>query len=264
VRYPNVAIFSGNAVGDNAVVRGKTAVITGCLQGIGKKTMEVFAENGADIFACAFRQNDEFERLTDSLSKKYSVDIIPVYFDMRNNDAVREAARAIQKAKRPIDILVNIAGITKDAFFPMITTEQMQETFQVNFFAQILFSQYITKLMLRSGGGSVIFTSSITGMDGNNGQLVYGASKAAILSAVKTMAKELGSKGIRVNAVAPGVIRTPMTDILSDDIKAIKFGKSDLKRIGEPEEVAEAIIFLASDLSANITGQVIRIDGGIG
>jgi 3-oxoacyl-[acyl-carrier protein] reductase len=226
--------------------------------------MEVFAENGADIFACAFCRNDEFERLTNSLSKEYSVDIIPVYFDMRDNDAVKEAARAILKAKRPIDILVNIAGITKDAFFQMVTTEQMQETFQVNFFAQILFSQYITKLMIRSGGGSVIFTSSITGMDGNNGQLVYGASKAAILSAVRTMAKELGSKGIRVNAVAPGVIRTPMTDILSDDIKEIKFRKSDLKRIGEPEEVAEAIMFLASDLSANITGQVIRIDGGIG
>lgn len=133
----------------------------------------------------------------------------------------------------------------------------------MNFFSQILLSQYIVKLMLRNGKGSVVFTSSITGMDGNSGQLAYGASKAAVISAVKTMSEELGPKGIRVNAIAPGVIKTPMTEILDESVIERKLGKSKLHRIGTTEEVADVIMFLASDLSDYITGQVVRIDGGI-
>ncbi|GFI32523.1 3-oxoacyl-[acyl-carrier-protein] reductase FabG [Lachnospiraceae bacterium] len=245
------------------MLKGKTAVITGCLQGIGNETMKVFAKNGCNVFACAFKQTEEFETEIHELEEKYQVKIVPVYFDMSDNASIKAAAREIQKAKIPIDILVNIAGIARDAMFQMVTMEQMQETFQVNFFSQILLSQYIVKLMLRNGKGSVVFTSSITGMDGNSGQLAYGASKAAVISAVKTMSEELGPKGIRVNAIAPGVIKTPMTEILDESVIERKLGKSKLHRIGTTEEVADVIMFLASDLSDYITGQVVRIDGGI-
>lgn len=246
------------------MLKGKTAVITGCLQGIGQETMRVFAENGCNIFACAYKKSDEFETEVRELQEKYGVDILPVYFDMFDNDSIKMAAREIQKAKRPIDILVNIAGITRDAIFQMVTMEQMQETFQVNFFSQILLSQYIVKLMLRNGKGSVIFTSSITGMDGNTGQLSYGASKAAIIAAMKTMSEELGPKGIRVNAIAPGVIKTPMTEVLDEKVIEEKLKDSKLHRMGTSEEVSNLILYLASDLSDYVTGQIIRVDGGIG
>lgn len=246
------------------MLKGKTAVITGCLQGIGQETMRVFAENGCNIFACAYKKTVEFEAEVRKLQEKYDVDIMPVYFDMFDNDSIKMAAREIQKAKRPIDILVNIAGITRDAIFQMVTMEQMQETFQVNFFSQILLSQYIVKLMLRNGKGSVIFTSSITGMDGNTGQLSYGASKAAIIAAMKTMSEELGPKGIRVNAIAPGVIKTPMTEVLDEKVIEEKLKDSKLHRMGTSEEVSNLILYLASDLSDYVTGQIIRVDGGIG
>lgn len=246
------------------MLQGKTAVITGCLQGIGKETLRVFAENGCNVFACAYQKADDFEMLIQELQERHQVEIMPIYFDMADNDAIKAAAREIQKAKRQIDILVNIAGITQDAIFQMVTMEQMQETFQVNFFSQVMFSQYIVKLMLRSGKGSVIFTSSITGIDGNMGQLSYGASKAAIISAMKTMSEELGPKGIRVNAIAPGVIKTPMTEVLEERVINEKLKKSKLRRIGIAEEVSNLIMFLASDLSDYVTGQVVRIDGGIG
>jgi 3-oxoacyl-[acyl-carrier protein] reductase len=191
------------------MLSGKNAVITGCLQGIGKCTVETFARLGANVFACAYNKTEKYEDYLSELSSKYSVSIYPIYFDMRDNASISAAAREIQKHKLPIHALINIAGIAKDAIFHMVTPEQLQETFQINFFSQILFTQYITKLMLRNGGGSVVFTSSITATDGNYGQLAYGASKAALLSATKTISKELGPKGIRVNAVAPGLFKHP-------------------------------------------------------
>ncbi len=247
------------------MLEGKTAVITGALQGIGRATVRMFAENGADIFACAYKRTEEYEDFLSNTAAETGAEIIPVYFDMADNESVKRATREIQKAKRPVNALINIAGVTIDAFFPMVTEDQMRDTFRINFFSQIVFTQYITKLILRSGGGgSVVFTSSISGLDGNAGQLAYGASKAALISAAKTMAKELGPKNIRVNAVAPGVIKTPMTAGLSPEVIEGKLKKSAQKRMGRADEVAALYAFLASDMSSHITGQVIRVDGGIG
>ena len=245
-------------------IKGKTAVITGCLQGIGRSTMDLFAAQGANVVACAYQETDEFVCHIEALQKQYGVQVYPVYFNMMENESIKAAAISIQKLKLPIDILINIAGITKDAIFQMITAEQMRDVFQMNFFSQMIFTQYIVKLMLRQGKGSIVFTSSVTAMDGNAGQLTYGASKAALLSAVKTMAIELGPKGIRVNAVAPGVVKTPMTEKLIDHLLQDKMRASNLGRYGLPEEIANLFLFLASDDSAYITGQTIRIDGGIG
>ena len=183
---------------------------------------------------------------------------------MMDNNSIKEGTKAIQKEKREIHGLINIAGINKDAFFNMVTYQDMLDTFQVNFFSQIIFSQYIVKLMQRKKtAGSIAFTSSITAFDGNEAQLSYGASKAALVGAMKTMALELGSSGIRVNAVAPGVIKTPMTEALEQDIIDKKVKTMDMPRMGTAEEVAELFMFLMSDLSSHISGQTIRVDGGI-
>lgn len=246
------------------MVSNKNIVITGCLQGIGKETLKVFAENGANVFACAYKRTDEYEAFCKELAEKNHVSIWPVYFDMKEYDSIKEAAKKIQSQKVAIHGLVNIAGINKDAYFNMITYQDMIETFQVNFFSQIVFTQYIVKLMHRSKTkGSIAFTSSITAMDGNEAQLSYGASKAALIGAMKTMALELGKTGIRVNAVAPGVIDTPMTAGLNKNVIEKKVNVMDMPRLGTAQEVANLFMFLISDLSSHISGQTIRVDGGI-
>ena len=246
------------------MLRGKNLVVTGCLSGIGRRTLATFADNGANIFACAYKRTDEFETCCCELREKNNVNIIPVYFDMTDIEAIKKAAVEIQSSKLDIHGLVNIAGINRDAYFGMVSMKDMETTFQVNFFSQIIFSQYIAKLMMRKKtAGSIAFTSSTSALDGNEGQTAYAASKAALLGAMRCMAKELGRTGIRVNAVAPGVIRTPMTDCLSDGLKTQKIDRMDIKRLGEAEEVANTFVYLMSDLSSHVTGQVIRIDGGM-
>lgn len=246
------------------ILNGKTAVITGCLQGIGRATLDVFAQNGSNIFACCQYESEEFVNHIKELSEINQVEIIPIYFDLMDDASIKQAAREIQKEKRQIDVLVNIAGMTQDALFQMVTMEQMKTVFQVNYFSQILFSQYITKLMLKSDSGSIINISSISALDGNPGQLVYASSKAALIAATKTMSAELAPKGIRVNAIAPGVIDTAMTAVVPQEAMDRQLSKSNIKRVGMPIEVANAILYLAGDLSSFVTGQTIRIDGGIG
>lgn len=247
------------------MVKDKNIVITGCLQGIGREALKVFAENGANLFACAYEQNDNFEQFCGELEENNHIKVCPVYFDMMDNASIKEAAITIQKSKLEIHGLVNIAGINRDSLFGMITYQDMVDTFQVNFFSQIIFSQYIVKLMQRKKiPGSIVFTSSITAMDGNEGQVTYGASKAALIGAMKSMALELGKNGIRVNAIAPGVIRTPMTDKLDQDVIDRKVKTMDIPKLGNSKEVADLYMYLMSDFSSHISGQVIRVDGGIG
>lgn len=245
------------------LLKGKTAVITGCMQGIGLATLDLFAKEGADIFACAQKESDEFTKHIDDLKQKYSIEIMPLYFDFTDEEGIKNTAKAIMQTKKPVNVLANIAGMTQDALFSMATKEQLHRIFEINFFSQIVFTQYIVKLMLRYGGGSIINTSSISALDGNEGQLAYSAVKGAWVSATKTMSAELGPKGIRVNAIAPGVIKTPMTENLPEDAVSKQMQLCALKRLGEPNEVAETICYLASDLSNFVTGQIIRIDGGI-
>jgi 3-oxoacyl-[acyl-carrier protein] reductase len=246
------------------LLRGKTAVITGCLQGIGRVTLDLFASQGADVFACAQSSTDEFERHCAELSSAVGVKVTPVYFDLADNAAIKQGAATIQKTGAPIDALINIAGINKDALFHMVTLEQLLLTFQINLFSQIVFSQYITRIMLRHKKGSVVNIASITGIDGNPGQLAYAASKGAVIAATKTMSAELGPHGIRVNAVAPGVVATAMTALVPGEAMSRLVARSDIGRIGEPHEVANVCLYLASDLASFVTGQVIRVDGGIG
>ena len=225
------------------LLRGKNVVVTGCLKGIGRATMELLVKNGANIWACCQFQDIQFDESIDRLQQEYDVWITPVYFDLTDYDQIKAAVKTIMSAKQPVDVLVNIAGMTQDALFHMISMEQMKRVFEVNFFSQILLTQYITKLMIRKKSGSVINISSISGIDGNPGQLSYSASKGAFVVATKTLSAELAPLGIRVNAIAPGVIRTEMTQNLPDETLGRFMNESSLKRLGLPEEVGNAIVF---------------------
>lgn len=246
------------------LLEGKTAVITGCLQGIGRATLALFAENGANVFACCQTETDEFSQYIAFLQEQFGIEAIPIYFDLSDENAIKKAAREIQQRRKRIEILVNVAGMTKDALFEMVTMEQLRQVFDINFFSQIMFTQYIVKIMIKYGEGSIINMSSISALDGNPGQLAYTSCKASWIAATKTMSAELGPKGIRVNAIAPGVIATAMQDNLPVEALNRQMAKSDIKRMGLPSEVASVIMYLASDLSSFVTGQTIRVDGGIG
>ena len=197
------------------------------------------------------------------MEKEYNITITPVYFDLADSEQIKAGMKTIISAKQKVDILVNIAGITYNALFHMTSMEKMKNVFEIDFFAQLLISQYITKLMVRQKSGSVVFVSSTSGIDGNSGQLAYSSAKAALIGATKTLAEELADHNIRVNAIAPGVIKTDMTAELTEDNFDRLVEKSKLGRAGTPEETAETLLFLASDISSYITGQVIRVDGGM-
>lgn len=245
------------------LLKGKTAVITGCLKGIGRKTLELFAQNGADVWACSEKKTDEFEAYIGELSTKYNVSINPLYIDFFETEQIKQAMKVVLQSKRNVDILVNIAGITQNSLFSMTTMDSMKKVFEINFFSQMAVTQYITKIMMKQRSGSIINISSVSAIDGNRGQVAYSAAKAALIGATKTLSLELGDYGIRVNAIAPGVIDTEMTASLASGDYQKLVDKTSLNRAGKPDEVGNVLMFLASDLSSYVTGQIMRIDGGM-
>mgnify|MGYP001338367583 FL=1 len=245
------------------LLENKTAVVTGCNRGIGYKILEVFSSNSAKIFACTRKITNEFESNINELKKKYNNEIIPVAFDLDNEQEIKEAANHIISSNNSIDILVNNAATIHTAIFQMTSTKKLKEIFETNFFSQSMFTQYILKSMIKQKKGNIVGISSSSAIDGNEGRSAYAATKAAMIAQAKTMSRELGIYNIRVNTIAPGLTNTDMMinntpkDIIDDVASRIS-----LKRVGEPEEVANVALFLSSHLSSYITGQVIRVDGG--
>jgi 3-oxoacyl-[acyl-carrier protein] reductase len=242
------------------VLKGKVAFITGCNRGIGKAILEKFAENGATVYANA-RSVGCLDSISQELSEKYMTSIIPAYFDVTDKAAIRGCFVKILDEQNRLDILVNNAGIMKDALLGMIDYELMHDVFNTNVFSVINITQYAYKIMRRQKSGSIINIASIAGVEGSPGQAVYSASKGAVISLTKSLSKELGVHGIRVNAIAPGIIDTDLIKPLGpakieDNIKNVVLG-----RLGKPDEVADAALFLASDLSSYISGQVLVVDG---
>jgi 3-oxoacyl-[acyl-carrier protein] reductase len=246
------------------LLEGKTALITGCLKGIGLSAMRLFARSGSNIVACCQREDPGFECTCRELAEEAGVCIFPHYFDLAHPEEIKSAMKQVAAAGHKVDILLNIAGMTEDSLFNMTTMPAMNRVFEINVFAQMLVTQYVSKLMVRQKSGSIINVSSVSAIDGNVGQTSYSASKAALIGATKTLASELAEHNIRVNAVAPGVIKTDMTAAIPPERFEKLCSRIPMRRPGLPSEVAGVMLFLASDLSTYITGQVLRIDGGIG
>lgn len=242
----------------------KNAIITGARRGIGRVTVETFAKNGANIWACARKRDDVFEADMKAVAEKYGVEIWPVYFDVTDEKQIKQAIQSIRKQKIPIDSLINVAGIADDSTsFQMTSMDKVKHVFDVNFFAVSLLTQYVSRLMARQNSGSIVNIASIAGIDGTPAQYEYAASKAAIIGGTKNLAREFAAKNIRVNAVAPGMIETDMGAKIDEGLRNDMLSKVIMKRMGSPEEVANVIAFLASDLSSFMTGQILRVDGGI-
>ena len=246
------------------LLKGKNAIITGARRGIGKATVEVFATEGANVWACARKQDDQFEQEMKLLSEKYRVSVCPLYFDVTSEVEMKDAIQFIRMQKAKIDILVNVAGIADESSsFQMTSIEKMKHVMNVNLFAVTRLTQYISRLMMRQNSGSIVNIASIAGIDGEPAQYEYAASKAAIIGATKNLSRELAINNIRVNAIAPGMIDTDMGAQIEDDLKDRILSKVSMNRLGKPEEIANVIAFVASDMASYMTGQVIRVDGGM-
>ncbi len=244
------------------LIEGKIALVTGAGRGIGRATAELFAAHGANVLLNS-RTPGALDELCSELSEKHGVNCSPLYFDVSDPDGVKKAFMSIQKEHKRLDILVNNAGILRDALLAMTQVSVMHELFETNCYGVLYTSQFASRLMARQKSGSIINMASIIGTHGNDGQVVYGATKAAVIGITKSLAKEVGPSNIRVNAVAPGFIETDMIKAVPKDkarqiTEGIKMG-----RLGAPEDVANACLFLASDLSTYVTGQVLGVDGGM-
>lgn len=245
------------------LLKGKNAVITGCNRGIGKAILEDYAKNGANVYAVVRCENVAFSEFCVELEEKYQVKITPVYMDLSQEEQVKNGAKQILVDKNPIDIIVNNAGVALPLrMMAMTKMETVKDVFQVNLFSQLLLTQILSKNMFRNKKGSIVFLSSSAAYDGG-ANIEYSASKAAVIGAVKRLAVEYGVYGIRVNAIAPGLTDTDMGNGMSKEDEAIALSMNIMKRKGKPEEIADAAVFLGSDMSSFVTAQVLRVDGGL-
>ena len=246
------------------LLKNKNAVVTGCNRGIGKEIVRVFAENGANIWACVREESGAFSKYINNLEQKYSVSINPVYFDLIEEEQIKSGVKTIKATKNPVDILVNNAGAIFTSLFQMTSMKKLKEMFEINYFSQMLLTQYISRIMMRQKSGSIINISSSAAIEGNEGRTGYASAKAAMIASTKVLAKELAPYNIRVNAVAPGLTQTEMMESSTpEDAVKETLNRICMKRVGQPEEIANSVLFLASDLSSYMTNQVLRVDGGM-
>jgi len=246
------------------LLQNKTAVVTGCNRGIGKKILEVFSANGATVFACVRNISEEFKSNIKEIEKNTKNKIIPIQFDLSNENQIKEAANSILSSNKSIDILINNAAMIHTAIFQMTSIKKLKEVFEIDFFSQTNFTQYILKSMVKNKKGSILYISSSSALDGNEGRSAYSSAKAAMIAQAKVLSREVGIYNIRVNTIAPGLTDTDMMrkntpKEIVDEVTS----RISLKRIANPEEIAKVALLLSSDLSSYITGQVIRVDGGM-
>ena len=240
----------------------KTVFVTGASRGIGKEVALKFADKGYNIVINYVSSKTNVEELKEEFEKK-GVKALIMQADVTNKEAIEELVKKAIEEFGQIDVLVNNAGITKDNLLMRMSEEEFDKVIEINLKGTYIVTKAVTKYMMKKRKGSIINLSSVVGVAGNAGQCNYAASKAGIIGFTKSVAKELASRNIRANAVAPGFIETDMTAILSDEVKENIHNQIPLKRMGTAKEVADLIYFLGSDESAYITGQVINIDGGM-
>lgn len=237
-------------------------IITGANRGIGKTMVEVFAANGHNVWACARKQNPDFEEQLLNLSTQYDVWVKPVYFEMTDEESLKEGLNSIFADKQPIDVLINNAGISTVGLLSQTKVEDVKHLFDVNYFSVLRIIQLVSKKMMMKRKGCIINMASLAGIEPQPGKIAYGSSKAAVILMTQCLAKELGPLGIRVDAIAPGPIETEMIHQYNDDMLKQLASESSLRRLGKPEEIAQTALFLASEQASYINGEIIKVDGG--
>lgn len=244
------------------LLEGKTALITGAARGIGKGIALKFASEGANIAFTDLRIDENAEETIKEI-EAFGVKCKGYASDASNFAQTEEVVNEVKNDFGRIDILVNNAGITKDGLMMRMTESQWDMVINVNLKSAFNFIHAVLPIMLRQKGGSIINMASVVGVHGNAGQSNYASSKAGLIALAKSIAQEVGSRGIRANAIAPGFIETAMTAALPDDVRKEWVAKIPLRRGGQVDDIANVATFLASDLSSYVTGQVIQVDGGM-
>ncbi len=246
------------------LLKNGCGVVTGCNRGIGLSILNNLSKNGADIFACVRNIDDQFINLKKKIEKENNNKIEVIQLDLKSELSVKSAVEKINSFDQKINFIVNNGATIHNKLFQMTKMDEFYEVFKINFFNQVLFTQGLMRSLIKKKEGSIIFLSSSAAKDGNIGRAAYSSSKSALSSFSKVLSRELGAYGIRVNSISPGLIDTEMMknstskDYLENIMKDIP-----LRRIGEPIDISNFVLFLISDYSKYITGQDFRIDGGL-
>ncbi len=244
------------------MLQGKTALITGGSRGIGRAIALLFAQHGCDV-AFTYSSSEQMAKELVQTIAGVGVKALAIQSDAANFDAAAQVVQQVVDAWGKIDILVCNAGITRDNLILRMNEQQWDEVMDTNLKSVFNYCHAVAPVMMRQRKGSIIAMSSVVGIAGNAGQTNYAASKAGVIALIKSLAKELGARNIRANAIAPGMIRTDMTAVLPDGIKEQVKSSIPLRRFGEAEEVAQVALFLASDMASYVTGEVLSVDGGM-
>ncbi len=243
--------------------KAKNYVITGANRGIGLAILKKVSSDGYNVWACMRNVTEDTKLLLTQIEKDTHTWIKPIELDLNSEESIRKAVKIILSDKLQIDGIVNNAGVTGPIkTFPMMSIDEIRETFEVNFFGPSLFTQRLIKNMIRNKNGSIVNMVSAAAIDGEPGQYAYVSSKAAIIGGTKKLSSELAPYGIRVNAVAPGMIDTDMGSIIDEKIVEQILVSTSIKRKGNDTEVANIVAFLLSDEASYISGQILRVDGG--
>jgi 3-oxoacyl-[acyl-carrier protein] reductase len=243
----------------SGLLDGKVCVVTGGTRGIGQAISKAFFDEGARVIAVYAHREPEFGWADDAETKR---DISDICFDVSDSKAVRDGLMDIKRSYGGLDIVVNNAGVEHNGLIGMIDEAQMREMIDVNICGTIFMTQYASRIMRRSkNGGSIVNIASGVGLRGNAGQAVYSATKGAVVAFTRSAAKELATNGIRVNAVAPGITATEMVAKTNDDALDGRVANVALKRMAKPEEIANACLYLASDMASYVSGHVLVVDG---
>lgn len=244
------------------LLQDKKIIITGGSRGIGKAIVEAALQEGASVCSINRSPSPHLEEL-NNLAAQQKTALHWIYADVSEEASITQAVQEAAKLLGGVDVLINNAGITRDGLLFGMKKEAWDSVIHTNLSSAFYTSKVVARMMARQKSGSIINMTSVVGIMGNGGQANYSASKAGLIGLTKSVAREVGSRGVRVNAIAPGFIQTDMTEVLSDQVKEDLQKQIPLQRIGDAEEVAKVALFLASDMSTYITGQVIQVDGGM-
>ena len=245
------------------LLEGKKAIVTGGARGIGKEIVVAFMKEGASVYFIDISPSEHMEEY-QAIGKETGAEAFYYEGNVADEEGITKTVEQILSDAGNIDILVNNAGITRDNLFFRMSGKEWNDVLSINLSSAFYISKVVARSMAKKRTGSIINISSIVGVIGNAGQANYSASKAGMIGLTKSLAREIGSRGVRVNAVAPGFIKTAMTDKLNDTQKEALLTQIPMSRLGEAEEVASTVLFLASDLSSYISGQVLQVTGGMG